>query len=105
MVADGAAGGRPVLIALQARRFGCLEPSCPVVTFAEQAEGVSARYRRRSVPLLAMLAGLGLEAAGRAAARLVGTLGIAVHPATVLRLVAAAPEPEVTGRARSAGGR
>jgi transposase len=48
------------------------------------------------VPLLAMLAGFGLELAGRAAARLAGTLGIAVHPATVLRLVAAAPAPEVT---------
>jgi len=96
MVADGAAGGRPVLIALQARRFRCTEPSCPAVTFAEQAAGVSARYRRRSVPLLAMLTGFGLEAAGRAAARLAGTLGIAVHPATVLRLVATAPQPEIT---------
>jgi len=95
-VADGAAGGRPVLIVLQVRRFRCRNPACPAVTFAEQAEGVSARYRRRSVPLLAMLAGFGLELAGRAAARLAGTLGIAVHPATVLRLVAAAPEPEVT---------
>jgi len=96
MVADGAAGGRPVLIALRVRRFRCLRESCPVVTFAEQAGGVSARYRRRSVPLLAMLAGFGLEAAGRPAARLAGMLGIVVHPATVLRLVAAAPEPEVT---------
>jgi len=96
MVADGAAGGRAVLIALQVRRFRCLRESCPVATFAEQAGGVSARYRRRSVPLLAMLAGFGLEAAGRPAARLAGMLGIAVHPATVLRLVAAAPEPEIT---------
>ena len=45
MVADGAAGGRPVLIAVRARRFRCREPSCAVVTFAEQADGVSARYR------------------------------------------------------------
>jgi transposase len=96
VVADGAAGGRPVLIVLQVRRFRCRNPQCPAVSFAEQAGGVSARYRRRSVPLLAMLAGFGLEAAGRAAARLAGTLGIAVHPATVLCLVAAAPEPEVT---------
>ena len=43
-----------------------------------------------------MLAGFGLELAGRAAARLAGTLGIAVHPATVLRLVAAVPDPQVT---------
>jgi hypothetical protein len=96
MVADGAAGGRPVLIVLQVRRFRCRNPACPAVTFAEQAEGLSERYRRRSVPLLGMLAGFGLELAGRAAARLAGTLGIAVHPSTVLRLVAAAPEPEVT---------
>ena len=95
-VADGAAGGRPVLIVLQVRRFRCRNPECPAVTFAEQAGGLSERYRRRSVPLLAMLAGFGLELAGRAAARLAGTLGIAVHPATVLRLVAAAPDPEVT---------
>ena len=96
MVADGAAGGRPVLIVLQVRRFRCRNPECPAVTFAEQAGGLSERYRRRSVPLLGMLAGFGLELAGRAAARLAGTLGIAVHPSTVLRLVAAAPEPEVT---------
>jgi transposase len=94
-VADGAAGGRPVLIVLRVRRFRCRNPQCPAVTFAEQAAGLSERYRRRSVPLLAMLAGFGLELAGRAAARLAGTLGIAVHPATVLRLVAAAPDPQV----------
>jgi transposase len=96
VVADGAVGGRPVLIALRVRRFRCLQDCCPVVTFAEQAGGVSARYRRRSLPLLAMLAGFGLELAGRAAARLAGTMGIAVHPATVLRLVAATPDPEIT---------
>ena len=33
---------------------------------------MSERYRRRSVPLLGMLAGFGLELAGRAAARLAG---------------------------------
>jgi len=43
-----------------------------------------------------MLAGIGLELAGRAGSRLVGLLGIAVHPVTLLRLVAALPEPEVT---------
>ncbi|HEY6313160.1 MAG TPA: ISL3 family transposase, partial [Streptosporangiaceae bacterium] len=96
MVADGAAGGRPVLIVLQVRRFRCGNPGCPAVTFAEQAGGLSERYRRRSVPLLGMLAGFGLELAGRAAARLAGTLGIAVHSSTVLRLVAARPDPQVT---------
>jgi transposase len=96
LVADGAAGGRPVLLSLQARRFRCRQWSCPQVTFAEQAEGVTSRYRRRTVPLTQALAGFGLELAGRAAARLSGLLGIAVHPSTVLRLVTALPEPLVT---------
>jgi transposase len=96
VVADGAAGGRPVRIALSVRRFRCPEPSCPKATFAEQAAGVSARYRRRSVPLLGMLAGFGQELAGRAAARLAGTLGVPVHSSTVLRLVMALPGPPVT---------
>ena len=82
VVADGAAGSRPVLIALAVRRFRCPEPSCPKATFAEQAGGVSERYRRRSVPLLGMLAGFGLELAGRAAARLAGTMGMPVHSST-----------------------
>ena len=94
VVADGAAGGRPVLIVLSVRRFRCPEPSCAKVTFAEQAGGVSARYRRRSVPLLGMLAGFGLELAGRAAARMAGTLGVPVHSSTVLRLVMELPDRE-----------
>jgi transposase len=96
VVADGAVGGRPVLIALSVRRFRCPEPSCPKVTFAEQAGGLSVRYRRRSVPLLGMLAGFGLELAGRAGARLAATLGVPVHSSTVLRLVMALPDPPVT---------
>jgi hypothetical protein len=89
-------GGRPVLIALRVRRFRCQQFSCPRITFAEQAEGLTCRYRRRSVPLMQMLAGFGLEMAGRAAARLAGLLGVAVHPSTVLRLVTALPEPQIT---------
>ena len=57
---------------------------------------MSVRYRRRSVPLLGMLAGFGLELAGRAAARLAGTVGVPVHSSTVLRLVMALPDPPVT---------
>jgi hypothetical protein len=47
--------------------------------------------------LTAVLAGFGLELAGRASARLALLLGIAVHPSTVLRLVKALPGPEVAG--------
>ena len=93
-VADGAAGGRPVLIILRVLRFCCLNPSCPKATFAMQADGLTSRYCRRSVPLTGMLTGFGLELAGRAGARLAARLGIAVHSSTILRLVAALPERE-----------
>ena len=58
---------------------------------------MTGRYCRRSLPLTALLAGFGLELAGRASARVALLLGIAVHPSTVLRLVTALPGPEVTG--------
>jgi transposase len=93
-VADGAAGGRPVLIIVRVLRFCCVNPSCPKVTFTVQADGLTSRYCRRSVPLTRMLTGFGLELAGRAGARLAGRLGIAVHSSTILRLVAGLPERE-----------
>ena len=93
-VADGAAGGRPVLIIVRVLRFLCLDPSCPKATFAMQADGLTSRYCRRSVPLTGMLTGFGLELAGRAGARLAARLGIAVHSSTILRLIAALPERE-----------
>ena len=96
VVADGAAAGRPVLVVVSVRRFRCLDPSCAKVTFAEQAEGLTRRYRRRSVPLLGMLAGFGLELAGRAGTWLAGALGVSVPSTAVLRLVMALPGPLVT---------
>jgi transposase len=96
LVADGAAGGRPLLIALSVRRFRCTAPSCPRVTFVEQAEGLTGRYLRRTLPLRELLACFGLELAGRAGARLAAVLGIAVHSSTLLRLVMALPDPVVT---------
>jgi len=92
-VADGAAGGRPVLIVLRVVRFCCVNPSCQKVTFAVQADGLTSRYCRRSIPLTDMLTGFGLELAGRAGARLAARLGIAVHSSTILRLLAVLPEP------------
>ena len=95
-LADGAAGGRPVVIWLTVRRLRCGNPGCAAVTFAEQAGGLSGRYQRRSLPLLGLLAGIGLELGRRAGSRLAGVLGIIVHPVTLLRLVAALPEPGVS---------
>jgi transposase len=102
-LADGAAGGRPVVICLSVRRLFCASAGCPAVTFAEQAEGLSARYLRRSMPLLGMLAQVALALAGRAGSRLAGALGIDVHPATLLRLVRALPDPEISAAPRVLG--
>jgi zinc-finger of transposase IS204/IS1001/IS1096/IS1165 len=95
-IADGPVGSRPVVIRLAVRRFFCGNPACPMTTFAEQVAGLTARYRRRSVPLLGLLAQIGLALAGRAGARLAAMLGIAVHRSTLLGLVAALPEPEIS---------
>jgi hypothetical protein len=102
-LADVPAGLGPVLIMLVVRRFRCGSAACPAVTFAEQPAGVSQRYRRRSVPLQGLLARAGLVPGGRAGARLAGALGIAVHRTTLLGLVMALPEPEVTAAPRVLG--
>jgi transposase len=95
-LADSAIGGRPVVIRLRVRRFLCRNPACEAVTFAEQADGLTGRYLRRSLPLLGLLAQIGLALAGRAGSRLAAVLGAPVHRTTLLRLVAALPEPAVS---------
>jgi transposase len=95
-VRDHPAGGRPVLIRLGVRRFLCRNPGCAAVTFAEQVDGLTSRYRRRSLPLLGLLDQVGLELAGRAGARLAAAMGAAVHRTTLLRRVMALPEPQIS---------
>jgi transposase len=95
-VRDLPLGGRPVLIHLAVRRFVCMNVACTKVTFAGQAEGLTARYQRWSVPLAGLLSQIALELAGRAGMRLAGALGIAVHRGTLLRLVIDLPEPAIT---------
>jgi len=54
-LADAAIGGRPVQIRLRVRRFFCLSEGCQAVTFAEQVEGLTSPYARRTPLLRAML--------------------------------------------------
>jgi transposase len=95
-VRDLPLGGRPVLIDLAMRRFLCQNPACAKVTFAGQADGLTARYQRWSVPLAGLLTQVALELAGRAGMRLARALGIAVHRGTLLRLVIDLPDPQVS---------
>lgn len=92
-VRDLPLGGRPVLIDLAMRRFLCTNAACKKVTSAGQADGLTARYQRWSVPLAGLLAQVALELAGRAGMRLARALGIAVHRGTLLRLVLDLPDP------------
>jgi transposase len=92
-LADLPAGGQLVVIWLAVRRFFCGNPGCRAVTFAEQAEGLTARRARRTVPAAVMLTRIGLALAGRAGARLAAALGLAAGRAVLLRLVMALPDP------------
>jgi transposase len=92
-LADAAIGGRPVLIRLAVRRFFCQVPDCPVITFAEQVEGLTSRYARRTPPLAAMLTAVAAALAGRAGARLAALLGLLASRSSLLRLITALPDP------------
>ncbi len=92
-LADTAAGGRPVMIRVMVRRFFCDAPDCPAATFAEQVEGLTSRYARRTPLLAAMLGVVAVALAGRAGARLAAALGAAASRSTLLRLVMAIPDP------------
>nr|WP_281174459.1 transposase family protein [Embleya scabrispora] len=48
MLADTAVSGRPAAIELQLRRFFCDEVACGRGTFAEQVDGLTVRYGRRT---------------------------------------------------------
>jgi transposase len=93
-LADAALGGRPVAIALAVRRFFCAAPGCPRKTFAEQVEGLTARYARKTPLLAGMLGSIAVALAGRAGSRLAAGLGIPASRQALLRLVMAVPDPQ-----------
>lgn len=92
-IADAPVGGRPVLIELSVRRLFCDNGDCARVTFAEQVDGLTSRYGRRTPVLQRIVGALGAVLAARAVARPALLLGIVVSRMTVLRVVMALPEP------------
>jgi transposase len=93
-LADLACGGRPVQVVLEACRFRCGNPACPVATFAEQVPGLTSWYQRRTAQLRDLLEKVALALAGRAGSRLAAALGAAVSRFTLIRLVRALPDPQ-----------
>lgn len=97
-LADAAAGGRPMTICLTVRRFRCEVLACIRPTFAEQIEGLTFRYGRRSQLQQRMLVAIGRVLAGRAGACLADMLHCTVSPNTLLSRVRALPaEPPERG--------
>jgi transposase len=95
-LSDTVGGGRRVLVRLRVRRFFCDNSDCAARTFAEQLDGLTTPYARRSPVARRVLESIGLALAGRAGARLAQLLGLRVGRSTMLRLIRAMPDPQTT---------
>jgi hypothetical protein len=92
-LADTPIGGQPMVIILTVRRLYCENPDCQRRTFAEQVDGLTVRYGRRTPVQRAVLEAMGVALAGRAGSRLASRLQSVVSRTTLLRLVMALPDP------------
>lgn len=72
----------------------CPVTECARRTFREQVPGLIERYRRRTVRLGEQVRGVVRELAGRASARLLPSLGIAVGRDTAVRVLLGIPLPD-----------
>lgn len=96
--------GRPVTLAVHARRFRCLNPACARQTFAERLAEVAPAAARRTERLGGVQRCLGLALGGEAGARLAYRLAMPTSADTLLRVVRTAacrddplPAPRVLG--------
>jgi len=76
-----------VRLHLVVRKFFCRVPDCPRRVFTERLPTLVAPYARRTLRLTEILRLRAFALGGEAGARLVGRLGMAVSPATLLRLI------------------
>ncbi|WP_432127706.1 ISL3 family transposase [Streptomyces sp. bgisy082] len=90
---DRPVGDRPVVIELMVRRLYCENSACTRRTFAEQVEGLTIRYGRRTPSSRRLLEAVAVALAGRAGARLAAALHIRVSRTTLLRAIMALPDP------------
>ncbi|HCA86891.1 MAG TPA: ISL3 family transposase [Streptomyces sp.] len=90
-----AVGGRPVVINLSVRRLYCENPACPQATFAEQIDGLTVRYQRRTPALQRVLDAVAVALVGKAGAHLLAMLHQQVSWATLLHGLMALPVPQL----------
>src|SRR5215208_1862602 len=101
-IADLPWGGQAVRFHLHVRKFFCRQPTCARRIFTERLPHLVAPYARRTSRLESVLSLLAFALGGEPGARIVGQLGMAASPATLLRLirratVAERPTPRVLG--------
>jgi transposase len=77
--------GRSVILHVQVRRFKCLNPQCPQMTFVEPIEALAPAKHRRTVGLSGESRAIAQALGGSAAARLSAKLGIPTSRDTLLR--------------------
>ncbi|MGP4048824.1 ISL3 family transposase [Streptomyces sp. 2A115] len=98
-LADAPVGGAPVVVELVVRRFKCLNPQCPAVTFAEQIEGLTSPHARYTPLLRTLLTSIAAVLAGRPGVRLAAALSIRVAKDKLLELLRGLPElPQISVR-------
>ena len=95
-LADLPVTGRRLVIELRVRRLVCAVIQCGQRTFREQVPELAPRYARRTLRLTATVGQLAITLAGRAGARVLTGLGMAISRSTVLRVLMALPIPRTT---------
>jgi transposase len=86
-------GALAVHIQLMVRKFICRHASCARRIFTERLPDLVATYARKTYRLTTVLRAIGIALGGQAGARLAARLRLSTSPATLLRLVRAAPMP------------
>jgi transposase len=87
-------GTCPVRVQPTVRKFVCQHPSCERRIFTERLPAFVAAHARKTRRLVTALRAIGMALGGQAGARLAARLRLPTSPATLLRLVRAAPSPQ-----------
>lgn len=77
--------GRAVVFLIQARRFRCLNATCPRQTFREDLSALAERYQRRTQAVTHLLCSVAAVAGGQAGARLTAQMQLPASRSTLLR--------------------
>jgi transposase len=96
IVTDLPWGAYAVRVQLRVRKFFCDNPACPRQIFTERLPTVVAPWARRTLRFVQHLSALGLALGGQAGSRLAARFQWQTGPDTLLRLVRAAPTPDVS---------